>query len=188
MSATEPQVDTEGAAAALLGEQPLTALERLRMDVEGFLVREATLLEDCEFEAWLGLFHPDIRYWAPVRITREGFGDVVEEGGLCHFEDDYGFLELRIASLRSKNAWAEIPPSRTRRMITNVQVEGVEGDRVSVRSNFVVYRTRLADVENLFVGRRDDVLIRHRDSWRIQSRRILFDTVVLQSDNISILF
>lgn len=184
----EEQVDHESAAAALLGDRPLTALERLRIDVEQFLVSEATLLEDREFETWLQLFTPDIRYWAPVRVTREGFGDVVAEGGLCHFEDDFAFLELRIASLRSKNAWAEIPPSRTRRMITNVQIVGVEGDRVSVRSNFVVYRTRLADVENWFVGVRDDVLVRHRESWRIDSRRILLDTVVLQSDNVSILF
>lgn len=186
MSVTE-QTDREAAAAALLAGRPLSTVERLRLDVEAFLVREATLLEDREFETWLELFDPGIRYWAPVRITREGSSDIIEDGGLCHFEDDFAFLELRIASLHSKNAWAEIPPSRTRRLITNVQLESIEPDRVGVRSNFLVYRTRLADVENLFVGQRDDVLVRHRESWRIASRRILLDTVVLQSDNLSIL-
>lgn len=190
MSATESSATTaaEAAAAALLGDRPLTALERVRLDVERFLVAEATLLEDRDFEAWLLLFTQDVRYWAPVRLTREGFSDVVEEGGLCLFEDDFGFLELRIASLRSKNAWAEIPPSRTRRLITNVQVVDVREDRVSVRSNFLVHRTRLADVEDFFIGRRDDELVRHGDAWRISSRRILLDSVVINSDNVSILF
>ena len=51
-----------------------------------------------------------------------------------------------------------------------------------------MHRTRLADVEDFFIGRRDDELVRHGDAWRIASRRILLDSVVLNSDNVSILF
>lgn len=38
------------------------------------------------------------------------------------------------------------------------------------------------------MGQRDDGLFPHRASWRIGARRILLDTVVLQADNVSILF
>lgn len=178
--------DVQAAAAALLEDRPLTPIATLRLDAEAFLVHEARLLEDRRYEEWLELFDAGIRYWAPVRITREDTPDILDDHGLCHFDDDLQTLGIRIGSLRSKKAWAEIPPSRTRRLITNVQIADVGEDRVTVRSNFLVHRSRLADIENQFVGSRDDVLVKHDDSWKIASRRIVLDCVVINTDNISI--
>ena len=39
-------------------------------EVERFLYREARLLDERRFHAWLDLFTDDVRYWMPVRSTR----------------------------------------------------------------------------------------------------------------------
>ena len=73
-------------------------------------------------------------------------------------------------------AWAEDPPSRTRHLITNIEVvAGDTADELRVYSNFLVYRTRAETEEEFFVGSRDDVLRRQ-------------DETVLSAKNISIFF
>jgi 3-phenylpropionate/cinnamic acid dioxygenase small subunit len=112
----------------------------------------------------------------------------VDESGLCIFDDDYGQLELRVQGVQVKSAWAEIPPSRSRRTISCIQVEPLEDDDLRVRSNFVVYRTRAESIEHWFVGSRIDVLRRRGAAFQIIRRDILFDTVAFATDNISLLF
>jgi 3-phenylpropionate/cinnamic acid dioxygenase small subunit len=167
----------------------LVARMTLQHEVEQFLFREAQLLDERRYDDWFALIDFDIVYRAPVRITREGYDDVVGEGGLCLFDDDYGQLELRVQGVQVKSAWAEIPPSRSRRTISCVQAEPLDSDEVRARSNFIVYRSRLESVEHLFVGSRVDLLRRDDGTgFQIMRRDILFDNVAFKTDNISLLF
>lgn len=163
---------------------------QLQWEVEQFLFEEARMLDERRFNEWLALFSVDATYRAPVRVTREETDDA-GVGDLCLFDDGYGELELRIQGLQVRSAWAEIPPSRSRRMISNVLVEPApsgDGD-VVVRSNFFVYRSRLETVEHLFTGARTDVLRALGEGrFQIRSRDILFDNVGFQTDNISLMF
>src|SRR5215510_16478781 len=98
-------------------------------------------------------------------------------------------LHTRVARLATGKAWAEVPPSRTRHLVTNVQVEPSEtGSQVRVRSNFLVYRTQLEHGQDLFVGMRDDVLQKVNGKWKIARRTILLDQAVLSSANLSVFF
>lgn len=174
----------------LIAEEPET-LQRalLELEVQRFLFAEAQLLDERRFDEWLALMAFDIVYRAPVRVTREGGEDIAGPGELHHFDDDYGQLELRVQALQVRSAWAEIPPSRTRRLITNVRVEPLEGSDVRAHSNFLLHRSRAETVEHRFVGQRRDVLRRLApDDWRIVERTIVFDTVAFETDNISVLF
>lgn len=160
----------------------------LHWQVEQFLYREAMLLDARRFDEWLGLFSVDTTYRAPVRVTREDTGDA-GVGDLCFFDDGYGELELRVQGLQVRSAWAEIPPSRSRRTISNVIVEPREDGDLLVHSNFLVYRSRLETVEHFFSGRREDVLRpRGEGDFQIRERLILFDNVAFQSDNLSLMF
>jgi 3-phenylpropionate/cinnamic acid dioxygenase small subunit len=50
-------------------------------------------------------------------------------------------------------AWAEDPPSRTRHLITNIEVEtGSTDAEILVYSNFLVYRSRGETEQDFFVG------------------------------------
>ena len=95
----------------------------------------------------------------------------------------------RIARLDTGMAWAEDPPSRTRHLITNIEVEpGVTATEVKVHSNFVVYRSRAETEQDFYVGARQDVLRRVAGAWKLAGRRITLDQNVLLAKNVSILF
>ncbi|QHE73134.1 3-phenylpropionate dioxygenase, beta subunit (plasmid) [Rhodococcus sp. WAY2] len=176
-------------AMTLLDETPPGSLAILSLDVAQFYYHEARLLDERRYDEWIGLFTSESTYWAPVRVTREGEPDRMKPGELALFDDDYGTLELRVASLSAKSAWAEIPPSRTRRLITNVTAteSEVEG-QVFATSNFLTFRSRLEATEHTFVGMREDILVRDGASWHILERKILLDHNTFTSDNISVLF
>ena len=94
-----------------------------------------------------------------------------------------------MARLATGMAWSEVPPSRTRHLVTNVQVEpGASESELRVRSYFMVYRTQLEHSQDVFVGERDDMLRKVGGAWKIARRTIVLDQAVLQSPNLSIFF
>jgi biphenyl 2,3-dioxygenase beta subunit len=95
-------------------------------------------------------------------------------------------LKIRVERVYAKNAWAEMPPSRTRHLISNVRVKNDDGNEIEVHSNFLVYRTRMDTNQDLFVGMRKDILRRVNGGFRIARRTIILDQAVLTAKNISI--
>ena len=113
----------------------------------------------------------------------------MQQEELALLDETKASLRARIARLDTGMAWAEDPPSRTRHMISNVEVE--EGDTASelkVYSNYLVYRTRGETEQDFYIGRREDVLRQVNSAWRIARRKIILDQNVLLAKNISIFF
>src|SRR5215470_19450786 len=173
-------------------------------DVEQFLYREARLLDERRFHEWLALFTDDVRYWMPGRSNRYPMiskaivildPDRYSEEGLTR-EDELAILDetkttlgQRIARLETGMAWAEDPPSRTRHLLSNIEVEpGDMASEVKVFSNFLVYRNRAEMEQDFYIGARQDVL-RHVDgAWKIARRKVILDQNVLLAKNVSIFF
>lgn len=85
-------------------------------------------------------------------------------------------------------AWAEDPPSHTRRLITNVRVKpGADDGTLAVRTNFLLYRGR-GDLGafDLIVGERQDRLRREDQSWLVAKRRIIIDQSSLSTKNLGV--
>ena len=163
--------------------------QNLVQEIEQFLYREARLLDERKFEEWLQLFTDDVRYWMPVVATRErGSPEVAGDHELAYFDDNQQTLSLRVKRLYTGLAFAEEPQSRTRRFISNVEVQGVGPDELLVFSNFIVYRTRLERELDLFVGRREDSLRKIGGEWKIAKRKMILDQNVLAAKNLSIFF
>jgi 3-phenylpropionate/cinnamic acid dioxygenase small subunit len=172
--------------------------------VEQFLYREARLLDERRFHDWLELFTDDLRYWMPVRMSRYPKGsraivildedryveeELAREGELALLDETKESLSMRIARLDTGMAWAEDPPSRTRHLITNIEVEAGSTDaELTVYSNFLVYRTRGETEQDFFVGRREDTLRNVEGAWKIARRTIVLDQNVLLPKNVSIFF
>ena len=93
---------------------------------ERFLFDEAELLDDGEFERWLGLFTQDAVYWLPVDTSRRE-----PRGGLNIIYDDRSRLEDRVRRLRSGYSHTEMPPSKTSHLIANLRIIDSEDDRGS---------------------------------------------------------
>jgi 3-phenylpropionate/cinnamic acid dioxygenase small subunit len=164
----------------------------LQREVEQFLYAEARMLDERRYDDWLNLFTNDCRYWVPVMSTRERGNAAAEISGnadLAHFDDTKGTLTLRIKRLATNFAYAEDPPSRTVRVVTNIQAEPAGGnDEVKAFSNLILYRTRLETTTDIFAARREDILRRTGSGWNIASRKAVLAVNVLPSNNLSVFF
>jgi 3-phenylpropionate/cinnamic acid dioxygenase small subunit len=173
-------------------------------EVEQFLYREARLLDERRFHEWLELFTEDIRYWMPVRSNRYPKAskaisildpdryaekELAKDDELAILDETKETLARRIARLDTGMAWAEDPPSRTRHLIANIEVEPGDSDSVlKVYSNFIVYRNRGETEQDFYVGGRQDVLRKVNGVWKIARRTIVLDQNVLLAKNVSIFF
>lgn len=162
-------------------------------DVQRFLHREARLLDERRYEEWLDLFTEDAVYWMPGRANpwraHDPSASIGKPGELSIFEETKGTLATRIERLRTGVAWAEEPPSRTRHLITNIEVEaGDAPGELLVRSNFLVYRAQLEHGRDTLVGGREDVLRSVDGHWKIARRTILLEDVVFNTGPLSFFF
>jgi 3-phenylpropionate/cinnamic acid dioxygenase small subunit len=156
-------------------------------EVVRWLDHEAELLDAGEFDAWLDLLAEDVRYCMPVRLTRERGAVSDVHQGAPHFMENIGTLRMRVARLHTEFAWAEDPPSRTRRFVTNVRPH-VSTDGVEVRSYLLVYRSRGEDVSpEMISAERHDVLGRTPDGLRLRRREIQIDQATLGVRNLALL-
>ena len=167
----------------------------LQLEIERFLYAEAALLDRNDIAAWFDLLADDIRYLMPAvtnRLASEaGTREFSPEKEAAFFDETKTSMRQRLKRLQSGLAWAELPVSRTRHLITNVLVEPATVDgEYRVESCFLVYRSRLERQVDLFAGVRDDLLRRAAGplGWQIARRTIHLDQATLLANNLSIFF
>jgi 3-phenylpropionate/cinnamic acid dioxygenase small subunit len=166
----------------------------LKEDIGEFLAFEADLLDARRYEDWLALLTEDIRYWMPMarNMASDDTGRefTIEDEDVNWIEEGIETIRQRVAQLATGLHWAEQPPSRTSHMISNLRVlENSDGlDEVKTRCRFLIYRNRLEDEQNIFVGKRNDTLRRVNGSWKIARREIYLDQNVMLSKNLSVFF
>jgi 3-phenylpropionate/cinnamic acid dioxygenase small subunit len=153
-----------------------------------FLYREARTLDEHRFDDWLAMLTEDIIYEMPLTVTRErAERDRIYDPDMQWFSENIHSLRMRVARLATDYAWAEDPPTRTRHLVLNIELEpgGGAGEFVA-RSAFVVYANRgsLRTWETL-VGHRDDVLLREGDEFKLRRRTMYLDQAVLGANTIS---
>lgn len=172
--------------------RPAAADLELHHEVSQFLFREARLLDARQFEDWLAMIADDVRYVAPVRLARmprEERKEFEPVGGGAHFDENKEDLAQRVRKVNTGRAWSEVPASRTRHLVTNVEVIAAEGDVYEVSSHFLLYRTRSATYQDQFAGARHDLLRRRSASFgdlELVERTILLDQTVLLGNNLSV--
>lgn len=118
-----------------------------------FLFEEAHLLDARDNDAWLALWARECTYWVPLR---EGQPDPESELNIIF--DDATRLNDRVFRLRSGIAYAQDPPSRTSRCITNVVVSPAETrGELFVESTFTIVEVR-AGLQQIWGGRYTHIL------------------------------
>ena len=122
----------------------------------------------------------------PARYVEE---DVTGADELSLFDEDIKTLTARVARLETGMAWAEDPPSRTRHLISNIEIAAdASGSELTVHCNFMVYRSRGETEQDFYVGGREDRLRWVDHGWKIARRRLVLDQNVLLAKNLSIFF
>ena len=179
-------------AIDLLEDQRVARILLLH-EIQEFLYAEAELLDERRFDEWLQLFADDVHYWMPIRRNvKYGEQERMEESSaqseISWFDEGKTTLASRVRQINTGLHWAEEPLSRVCHMVSNVQLMRVALPEVEVKSRFLVYRNRLRDEQDFFIGKREDLLRQTDGGWQIARRKIILDQNVLLSKNVTVFF
>ena len=166
---------------------------QLQYDLEQLFTIEAELLDERRYDEWLELLDEDFRYWMPIArnvpFDRPDEEYTHEQSEASWFDEGKDDLRKRVLQIQGGDHWAEEPRSRTTHVATNVHVVEAREGLLKVNSRFVVYRTRLADNDDdVFVGKRIDLLRQTGDSFKLVHRTVHFDQSVLMTKYLTIFF
>jgi p-cumate 2,3-dioxygenase subunit beta len=148
-----------------------------RQQVEEFLYDEAALLDAWRLDDWLGLLTADAVY----RVPSNDRPDADSRDTLFLIADDINRIRARVTRLKDKSAHAEYPPSRTRRMISNVRITERNGSALQVEANFSVHRFRRNEGIRVYVGHYRYELRAEGGRLKIARREAVIDSMELGS-------
>lgn len=154
-----------------------------------FLYREAELLDEVRYEEWLtSCLSPDLEYIIPTRTTRERAPDISEfSDESFHMKETFASMRMRVDRLLTEHAWAEDPPSRTRRVVTNIRVRELGEAEAGVRSYLTLYRSQWDTTDyDLILAERQDVLRLESGHWRLAKRVVLLTHTILGTANLGV--
>lgn len=169
-----------------------------------FYYREARLLDERRFQQWFTLVDESIEYSIPTRFVPQPDPEKRDTEEFLALErelerDDGGngsplrhdhYLETFARTIRmyKTNAWAESPAPRTRRFISNIEVEPLGEGEYRAYSNFqMFYSHRGADNHTYTGGRRD--ILRERDGdFRVCKREVITDWDIITVPTLALIF
>jgi p-cumate 2,3-dioxygenase subunit beta len=155
-----------------------------RSAVEDFLYHEAFLLDEWRLDEWGELLTDNAIYLIPPNDVPQGDPD----NTLFLVADNIDRIRSRIKRLKSRNAHAESPHSRTRRLITNVRITDRDDQYVFLSANFIVMRYRRHEQIRQYVGVYHYKMALREGQLKIAERKVVLDAEELgQLGSISIL-
>ncbi len=155
----------------------LNAATITRADVEDFLYHEAALLDAWKLDEWLTLLTDDATY----RVPSNDAPNSAPAEALFIVADNAHRIRERVLRLKDRNAHAEFPHSRTRRIVSNVRIVARGESEISVEANFVVYRHRRDEDVRTYVGQYRHVLRLAPEGLRVAKRIAILDAHELGS-------
>ncbi len=136
-------------------------------EVTQFIYREARLQDEHQYAAWEALWTDDGVYWLPA--NGEGV-DPEQEMSILY--DNRSRIALRVRQLLSGKRHAQLPPSRLRRLISNIEIMAIDGEELSVDCNSLVFESN-ARGETLWVARNHYRLRRVADELRMAFKKVV---------------
>ena len=146
-----------------------------RAQVEDFLFEEAALLDAWHLDDWLALLTDDATY----RVPSNDAPQAAPGEALFMVADDTRRIRERVLRLKDRNAHAEFPHSRTRRLVSNVRIVAREAAELRVEANFIVYRHRRHGDVRCYVGQYRHRLRLTPAGLRICERQAILDAMEL---------
>jgi benzoate/toluate 1,2-dioxygenase beta subunit len=118
--------------------------------VQAFLFREARLLDDKQWDAWLACYHPGAEFWMPAwdddgELTR----DPQREISLIYYPNRGG-LEDRVFRIKTERSAASTPEPRTGHNLHNIEIESQQGEQLEARYNWQTLSHRYNTTDSYF--------------------------------------
>lgn len=133
-----------------------------------FVVHEAHLLDQGDFDTWNTLFTPDGLYWLPLHAAQQ---DGLNEASYLY--EDQLLRTLRIQRLKNPRAFSQQPPSRCLHVLQTPVVEQADDaqGRFVLRTPFHYTESRGGELLFL-VGTARHHLVLHDGALRIALKRV----------------
>ncbi|MDB5671746.1 MAG: ditA2 [Alphaproteobacteria bacterium] len=150
---------------------------------------EAEILDELRYNEWIEWLAKDLRYTVPQRLTRLlADHDKSIDRSVMHYDENYGTMCARARRLRGNSAFAEDPPSRTRRLITNVRVQLTETEgEYRVLNYMLLTRSRFEQTRmHVLSGERRDRIRDVGGRFELVEREVIIDQSVLGMPNLAI--
>jgi 3-phenylpropionate/cinnamic acid dioxygenase small subunit len=156
----------------LTAEDRRTETSFTRSEIEEFLYLEARYADESDYDAWESLWTDDAIYWVPAN---DPDGDPHTTVSVIF--DNRRRITTRLNQLRTGKRYAQVPTSRLRRLISNIEITdsatSTASDEVEVAANFLVFEAR--DRDNQLWGGRTTYRLRRVDG----ELRLAYKKVVL---------
>lgn len=152
---------TEQATAARSPEE--VTLE----EIEQFIYREARYADEHQYDAWEALWTDDAIYWVPA-----GAEDIDPTKHVSVIYDNRSRIATRVKQYHTGERYAQTPPSRLRRVISNIEILGIEGDDIRVGANFMLAECR-ARGTTFWAGRYEYKLRPTEDGLRMSFKKVV---------------
>ncbi len=130
-----------------------------------FLVREARLQDEHEYDAWEALWTDDAIYWIPANGD-----DIDPERQMSIVYDNRSRIALRIRQLHTGKRHSQTPRSGLRRIVSNIEILAVDGAEIRVACNTFVFEVNLRG-ETLWPSRNEYLLRRQSDGGLKMARK-----------------
>jgi 3-phenylpropionate/cinnamic acid dioxygenase small subunit len=157
-------------------------------EVMHFLLEEAHLLDEGRFTEWMKLLTNDVVCTMPVRQSVHRTAGAGFSNSMNWLREDFGSLTFKVKRLHTDSAFNEDPPSRVRRIITNLRLHETKTPGEYFAQSYLLLRRNRGDAHatDTLSARRDDVLRRTGDGWRLARRTVLLDQSVLGMANLAV--
>ena len=135
--------------------------------VERFVFAEARFADEHDYDSWEALWTDDATYWMPV--DGEGTDPFTT---MSIIFDNRNRIRTRLNQLRTGKRYSQVPRSRLRRVVGNVEVLGQENGDVVVGANFILIEAR--EAKNVTLGGRYTYHLRpDGESFKLAFKKIV---------------
>jgi len=143
--------------------------------VENLIYEWARLIDEDQVEAVTQLLQDDGRYTVQSKFNRDRQLPmaIIDAHSAAQLRD-------RIMSMRIANIYQ---PHHYRHIISGVQIVGLDGDVLQVRSNYLVIRTMDldGDMKVFSTGQCQDEVVITPEGPRLKSRRFVYDSRIVET-------
>ncbi|WP_408594827.1 aromatic-ring-hydroxylating dioxygenase subunit beta [Limnohabitans sp.] len=143
--------------------------------VENLIYEWARLIDEDQVEAVTQLLQDDGRYTVQSKFNRDRQLPmaIIDAHSAAQLRD-------RIMSMRIANIYQ---PHHYRHIISGVQIVGLDGDVLQVRSNYLVIRTMDldGDMKVFSTGQCQDEVVITPEGPRFKSRRFVYDSRIVET-------
>lgn len=135
-------------------------------EVSKFLFLEARLQDEHRYAEWENIWTDDAVYWVPAN------GETYDpEMKMSIIYDNRSRIGLRIKQFFTGKRFAQIPVSRIRRIVGNIEILGEEPLGLRVSANVLLFESsRRGDV--VWASRNEYVLREVEGQWRLAHKRV----------------